>query len=95
MSSETPFPGLVGTAAEATTVAAALEANGVTFDGEGVPEVDQVQRATAAALWFAYLNEAATMLEQGYATRDDIDASMRFGCGYSAGPLQQLDVIGL
>lgn len=95
MSSETPFPGLVGTAAQASTIAQALEANNVTFDGEGVPEVDETQRATAAALWFAYLNEAATMLEQGYATRDDIDASMRFGCGYSAGPLQQLDAIGL
>lgn len=95
MSSETPFPGLVGTATEAGTIAAALEASSVLFDGEGVPEVDQTARATAAALWFAYLNEAATMLEQGYASRDDIDASMRFGCGYSAGPLQQLDVIGL
>lgn len=95
MSTETPYPGLVGTAAKASEIAQALEANSVSFDGEGVPEVDDNARATAAALWFAYLNEAATMLEQGYATRDDIDASMRFGCGYSAGPLQQLDAIGL
>ena len=95
MSSETPFPGVVGAVASANEIAQALEQSGVTFANEGVPAVDEVQRTIGAALWYAYLNEAATMLEQGYATRDDIDASMRFGCGYSAGPLQQLDAVGL
>src|SRR5688500_8528786 len=42
-----------------------------------------------------YLNHAVRMYEQSYATRDDIDAAMRFGCGYPEGPLAALDRIGL
>lgn len=95
MSSETPYPGLIGTNVKSQEIAQVLAANQVTFAGDSVPDVDEAQQTVAAALWFAYLNEAATMLGQGYATRDDIDASMRFGCGYSSGPLAQLDAIGL
>jgi 3-hydroxybutyryl-CoA dehydrogenase len=47
------------------------------------------------ALLMAYLNSAATMYEQGYASRDDIDAAMTLGCGLPVGPLAQLDRIGL
>ena len=57
-------------------------------------QLAQDPQPSQAAVWFAYLNEAATMLEQNYATRDDIDAAMRFGCGYPVGPLRQLDAIG-
>ena len=32
---------------------------------------------------------------RSYATREDIDAAMRFGCGYPMGPLALLDLIGL
>ena len=42
-----------------------------------------------------YLNHAVRMYESGYATRDDIDAAMRFGCGYPTGPLAMLEEIGL
>lgn len=46
------------------------------------------------ALLYPYLNHAATMFESGYATRDDIDAAMRFGCGYPIGPLALIDAVG-
>ena len=48
----------------------------------------------ARTLLFPYLNHAATMLASGYATRDDIDAAMRFGCGYPVGPLALIDALG-
>ncbi|MGH3433714.1 MAG: 3-hydroxyacyl-CoA dehydrogenase family protein [Thermocrispum sp.] len=49
----------------------------------------------ANALLFGYLNHAVSMFEQHYATREDLDAAMRFGCGYPMGPLALLDLIGL
>jgi 3-hydroxybutyryl-CoA dehydrogenase len=49
----------------------------------------------ANALLFGYLNHAVSMYESHYATREDIDAAMRFGCGYPMGPLALLDLIGL
>src|SRR5207342_3890856 len=49
----------------------------------------------ANKLLFGYLNHAVSMYEGKFATREDIDAAMRFGCGYPMGPLQLLDLIGL
>jgi 3-hydroxybutyryl-CoA dehydrogenase len=49
----------------------------------------------ANALLFGYLNHAAAMYESRYASREDIDAAMRFGCGLPMGPLALLDLVGL
>ena len=49
----------------------------------------------ANTLLFGYLNHAVAMYEGKFATREDLDAAMRFGCGYPMGPLQLLDLIGL
>jgi 3-hydroxybutyryl-CoA dehydrogenase len=49
----------------------------------------------ANTLLFGYLNHAVAMYEGHFATREDIDAAMRFGCGYPMGPLALLDLIGL
>jgi 3-hydroxybutyryl-CoA dehydrogenase len=49
----------------------------------------------ANTLLFGYLNHAVSMYEGHYASREDIDAAMRFGCGYPMGPLALLDLIGL
>jgi 3-hydroxybutyryl-CoA dehydrogenase len=46
-------------------------------------------------LLLGYLNNAVGMLEARYASRDDIDAAMRFGCGHPMGPLALLDLVGL
>ena len=49
----------------------------------------------ANALLFGYLNQAVSMLEAHYATREDIDAAMRLGCGLPMGPLALMDLIGI
>jgi 3-hydroxybutyryl-CoA dehydrogenase len=47
------------------------------------------------ALLFPYLNNAVRMLENGTATRDDIDTAMKGGCNFPMGPLELLDLVGL
>lgn len=42
-----------------------------------------------------YLIAAVRMLENGVASRDDIDAAMKLGCGYPMGPFTLLDYVGL
>jgi 3-hydroxybutyryl-CoA dehydrogenase len=49
----------------------------------------------ANALLFGYLNHAVSMYDSHFASREDIDAAMRLGCGYPMGPLALLDLIGL
>ncbi|MFE5856887.1 3-hydroxyacyl-CoA dehydrogenase family protein [Streptomyces sp. NPDC056500] len=49
----------------------------------------------ADGLLFGYLNQAAAMYESKYASREDIDAAMRLGCGLPMGPLAVLDLIGV
>jgi len=49
----------------------------------------------ANALLFGYLNHAVSMYEARYASREDIDAAMKLGCGLPMGPLALLDLIGL
>jgi 3-hydroxybutyryl-CoA dehydrogenase len=47
------------------------------------------------ALLFPYLNNAVRLLENGVATRDDIDTAMKGGCGFPMGPFALLDLVGL
>ena len=47
------------------------------------------------ALLFPYLNGAVRMLDAEVASREDIDAAMKGGCGFPMGPLELLDLIGL
>ena len=49
----------------------------------------------ANALLFGYLNHAVSMFENRYASREDIDAAMRLGCGLPMGPLALMDLIGI
>ncbi len=49
----------------------------------------------ANALLFGYLNHAVAMYEGHYASREDIDAAMKLGCGLPMGPLALMDLIGL
>jgi 3-hydroxybutyryl-CoA dehydrogenase len=47
------------------------------------------------ALLFPYLNSAVRMVEENYASVEDVDAAMRLGGGYPMGPFELLDVVGL
>jgi len=47
------------------------------------------------ALLIPYLLSAIRMLESGFASASDIDASMRLGCAHPMGPLELTDLIGL
>ena len=49
----------------------------------------------ANLLLFPYLNQAVGMVADGYATREDIDAAMRFGTGHPIGPIGLVDLIGI
>lgn len=42
-----------------------------------------------------YLMAAVRMVEEGFATREDIDTGMKLGCGHPMGPLTLCDLIGL
>jgi 3-hydroxybutyryl-CoA dehydrogenase len=53
-------------------------------------ESQQISRT----LVLPYLHHAVRMYESGYASAADIDAAMRFGCGYAQGPLATIDELG-
>jgi 3-hydroxybutyryl-CoA dehydrogenase len=42
-----------------------------------------------------YLMAAVRMFEEGFASREDIDAGMKLGCGHPMGPLTLCDFIGI
>jgi 3-hydroxybutyryl-CoA dehydrogenase len=46
-------------------------------------------------LLFPYLNDAVRMLEEGYASEEDIDQAMKLGCAHPMGPLALIDIVGL
>jgi 3-hydroxybutyryl-CoA dehydrogenase len=60
-----------------------------------IGRMTEAHEQISATLVLPYLNHAVRMYEQKYASRADIDAAMRFGCGYPSGPLTTLDEIGL
>lgn len=63
--------------------------------GSEVASLGEVPGEAATELVHGYLNQAAAMVEQDYATVEDIDTAMRFGCGLPYGPLRLLDLLGL
>lgn len=46
------------------------------------------------ALLVTYLNDAVRMLDEGYATVEQIDTAIRYGLAYPAGPFATIDQIG-
>jgi 3-hydroxybutyryl-CoA dehydrogenase len=46
-------------------------------------------------LLIPYLNDAIRMLEEGFATREDVDTAIHLGLNHPMGPLRLADLIGL
>jgi len=46
-------------------------------------------------LLIPYLNSAVRLLEEGFATREDIDTAVHLGLNHPMGPLQLIDLIGV
>ena len=63
--------------------------------GRSVAEVTDRPGFITARLLYGYLNHAISMVQNGYASKQDVDAAMRFGCGYPVGPIAMADAIGL
>jgi 3-hydroxybutyryl-CoA dehydrogenase len=67
--------------------------------GERVGKTTVLSRDRAGfivnTLLIPYLNDAARMLDDGFATREDIDAAVRLGLNHPMGPLRLGDLIGL
>lgn len=63
--------------------------------GKTAVEVKDQAGFIVNALLFPYLNNAIRLLEQGVATREDIDEAMKGGCGFPMGPFALLDLVGL
>ena len=73
----------------ATTLSLA-EAMGKTCSGS-----KDVPGFIANRLLMPYLNEAVFALQEGIATKEDIDTCMKLGCNMPMGPLTLADFIGL
>ncbi|KAE9392725.1 hypothetical protein BT96DRAFT_967359, partial [Gymnopus androsaceus JB14] len=63
--------------------------------GKEVTTSKDVPGFVSNALLMPFINEAIMCLEQGTATRDDIDKTLRLGMGHPMGPLQLGEFIGL
>jgi 3-hydroxybutyryl-CoA dehydrogenase len=63
--------------------------------GKSPVEVKDQAGFIVNALLFPYLNNAVRLLENGVATRDDVDEAMKGGCNFPMGPLALLDLVGL
>jgi 3-hydroxybutyryl-CoA dehydrogenase len=85
---------VIRTVVTANEVVADIEALCARLGKVGVTITDRAG-FIANALLFGYLNHAVQMYESKYATREDIDAAMRLGCGLPMGPLALMDLIGL
>jgi 3-hydroxybutyryl-CoA dehydrogenase len=80
------------TASEETIGAVRTFAEGC---GKQVVEVKDQAGFVVNALLFPYLNNAVRLLENGVASKEDIDTAMKGGCNFPMGPLALLDLVGL
>jgi 3-hydroxybutyryl-CoA dehydrogenase len=86
---------LVTTVLTDETVAAAAEGFATDILGKSVIRAKDRAGFIVNMLLVPFLTEAMRMYEQGFASREDIDAGMRLGANHPMGPLELSDFIGL
>jgi 3-hydroxybutyryl-CoA dehydrogenase len=85
---------VVRSIATSDATVAALKEFGAAL-GKTVVETRDTTGFVVNRLLVPYLLDAVRVLESGVASREDIDAGMKLGCGYPMGPLELLDFVGL
>ena len=92
-----PVMGLIELVRAITTSEDTVEFGRVYSVALGKTTVESRDRAgfIVNALLIPYLNGAIRMLEDGFATREDIDTAIHLGLNHPMGPLQLIDLIGL
>ncbi len=95
--SPVPVMGLVEVVPGLDTSAQTLAAARAFVESLGKSAITSADRAgfIVNTLLIPYLLSAIRMFEEGFATREDIDAGMSLGCGHPMGPLTLCDFIGL
>ncbi len=95
--SPVPVMGLVEVVQALDTSSATMETSKAFVNKLGKTPVVTKDRCgfVVNLLLVPYLMAAVRMLEQGFATREDIDAGMKLGCAHPMGPLTLCDFIGL
>jgi len=63
--------------------------------GKDVVEAKDTTGFVVNRLLVPYMLDAVRCLEQGLASKEDIDRGMKLGCGYPMGPFELLDFVGL
>jgi len=63
--------------------------------GKTVTHSKDIPGFVANRLLMPYINEACFVLQEGIATAEDIDKTMKLGCSMPMGPLALADFIGL
>ncbi|NMG42503.1 3-hydroxybutyryl-CoA dehydrogenase [Aromatoleum toluvorans] len=92
-----PVMGLVEVIAAMQTSAATLDATRafVAAIGKQIVVARNSPGFAVNRILVPMINEAIFALQEGLATREDIDAGMRLGCNHPIGPLALADLIGL
>lgn len=85
---------LVGTVATSPQVLADAKA-AIEAMGKHAVVCDDRAGFIVNRLLFPFLNDAVKMLEEGYASAEDIDSAMQLGCHHPIGPLHLIDLVGL
>lgn len=90
-----PLVEIISTLATAPATAAAVTEYVGDVVGKTTVQAGDRSGFIVNALLIPYLLSAVRMYESGYASKEDIDAGMKGGCGHPMGPLTLCDTVGL